>query len=133
MSSSSQQFDLLIERVLEIKQRCHQRGLALPQQRQLLIARLVLTDILAILLAFGAAFLIRFYSGLAIFQGGFTPSFAFYVRLSLAMLPLWLVLFWIYHLYDFENLLGGTREYAAVFQASVTGTVVITFAQFLIE
>lgn len=131
MSSSSHQVNFLVERVLELKHQRHSQRLPLRQQRRLLLLALVVTDVAAILLAFGAAFFIRFYADLPIFQTGFTPSLTFYTRLSLALVPLWLVLFGIYHLYDMEYLLGGTREYAAVFQASVTGTVIITFIQFL--
>jgi exopolysaccharide biosynthesis polyprenyl glycosylphosphotransferase len=101
------------------------------QQRRLLIIALLLTDVVALLLAFTAAYVIRFYSQLPVFQGGFTPSAAFYARLSLALVPLWLMLFAAYHLYDPEYLLGGTREYAGVFQASVTSTVIVTCIQFL--
>lgn len=131
MSSSSHRLDFLVERVLELKHLRHTQRRPLRQQRRLLLVVLLLSDIAAILLAFGAAFVVRFYSDLPIFQTGFTPSFTFYARLSLALVPLWLVLFAVYHLYDFEYLLGGTREYAGVFQASVTGTVIITFIQFL--
>ena len=133
MSSSPQQIDFLVERVLEFKHQRHIQRLPLRQQRRLLIAALLLTDILAILLACATAYLVRFYSQLPIFQGGFTPSVAFYAQLSLALVPLYLFLFSIYHLYDQEYLLGGTREYAAVFQASVTGTVILTFVQFLVS
>src|SRR5689334_11445385 len=119
MSLSTQQLDLLVERVLELKHQRNSKRLPLGTQRRLLIVGLVLTDTAAILLAFAAAFVIRFYSQLPIFQAGFDPSITFYIRLSLALVPLWLVLFAVYHLYDTENLLGGTREYAGVFQASV--------------
>ncbi len=132
MSSSTQPLDLLVERVLELKHLRNSKRVPLRRQRRLLILALIVTDSLAILLAFAAAYVIRFYSQFPIFQAGFTPSIVFYIRLGLALLPLWLVLFAIYHLYDPEYLLGGTREYAGVFQSSVTATVVTTFLQFLI-
>lgn len=132
MSSSARPVDSIIEHVTYLKYRHSVKRLDTREQWRLLTAVLVGVDLLALLAAFALAYVIRFNFPLPVFQGGFTPPAALYVRLSLILTPVWLVLFAIYRLYDRDLLLGGTREYAAVFQASLTGTIVIAMAQLVV-
>ncbi len=102
-------------------------------QWRLFITLLLAGDVVWMALALAATYLIRFYTPLPLFadDSGIRP--AFYLRLSLALIPVWILLFMAYGLYDRDNLLGGTREYAAVFQASLAGAIVLAMVQFFRE
>jgi len=99
-------------------------------QRRLLVVTLLLGDAVFLALAFAAAYVVRFELGLPIFEEvAALPQL--YVRRSVMLIPLWLVLFALFHLYDERYLLGGTREYAQLFYACSVGMMgVITFAFF---
>lgn len=101
------------------------------RRRWRLTAGLVGLDALAIAAAFALAYLLRFYNPLWPYYSPFT--LAFYLRLGLAMVPAWLALFAFHHLYDPEELLGGTREYVNVISAVTTGVVVMLAYDFLLR
>jgi exopolysaccharide biosynthesis polyprenyl glycosylphosphotransferase len=124
--------DSLVEHILNLR---HQRGvkrISNHAQRRLLIALLFVVDVIALIGAFAAAYVLRFDFRLIVFVNDFAPLPRFYFDLALVLVPVWLVLFWAFRLYDWENLLGGTREYAGIFQASLSGTILVALAQFLI-
>jgi exopolysaccharide biosynthesis polyprenyl glycosylphosphotransferase len=75
------------------------------------------------------AFRVRFYSGLPLFVE-VTPSLAMHVRYVVLLIPVWLALFAVMGLYTENNLLGGTREYALVFNACTLGTMLAIAATF---
>lgn len=131
MSSSLRPLDSLVEHAVERRHQRSVKRLANRDQRRLFIGVLMLVDSAMLLLAFSAAYVIRFRFSLPMFETEFAPWPDFYVRLGLVLLPVWLVIFWAFRLYDWDLLLGGTREYAAVFQASVAGTILVALAQFL--
>jgi exopolysaccharide biosynthesis polyprenyl glycosylphosphotransferase len=113
----------------------HRRGvkrLSSRGQRQLFITLLVISDVITLVVAFGAAYIIRFNLRLSFFENEFAPWPQFYFLLGLLLVPVWILLFWAFRLYDWDWLLGGTREYAALFQATLSGTILIALAQFLI-
>jgi len=89
---------------------------------------LVLADALALSLAFFVAYYIRFASGLL--PPAPSVDAAFYLKLTAALVPGWIVIFALHHLYDPEHLLGGAQEYLGVVNGSTYGfaaTVVIRF------
>jgi len=109
----------------------HSRRIPLAQQRRLFMAALVALDALMLAAAFGLAYWLRFGVSLEIFQHQVLPAVGFYRLAILVLIPAWLVLFRLFGLYDEHNLLGGTREYALVFNAVTTGLLLIIVAAFL--
>src|SRR5258707_5104336 len=115
--TSSARLDSLVEHTIGLKvQRSAMRVSPRSQWRVFLLV-LLATDVAWLALALAATYVIRFYAPLAVFAGDFILRPTFYFRLSLALVPVWIFLFWAYGLYDRDNLLGGTREYASIFQA----------------
>lgn len=102
-------------------------------QRRLFVAALALVDALTLVGAFLLAYYIRFNLDLPIFRTSVEPAFGFYVNLSLVLLPAWLVLLAVFRLYDDHTLLGGLQEYIAIFNACLSGTVIIAVVQFFVE
>ncbi len=100
-------------------------------QWRLYIAALLLVDFLTIGTAFRVAYYIRFTLDLAIFNLSIAPSFAYYQRLALLLIPMWLFLFLVFGLYSQQNLLGGTKEYDLIFRASTIGMMLVIVAGFL--
>ena len=132
MDSSLERLDSLVEHILNLR---HQRGvkrLSNHGQRQLLTALLLGVDLCTLVLAFGGAYVIRFNLGLTVFVLDFAPWPRYYQGLALVLVPVWLILFWAFRLYDWDWLLGGTREYASIFQATISGAILVALAQFLI-
>jgi len=104
-------------------------SVARKTQQRLFILMLILDDILALSLAYAFAYLIRFQSGLPFFDD-VAVSHDEHLWLSVALLPLWLIVFAFFHLYNIHYLLGGTQEYARVFNASgvlLTLVIITTF------
>ena len=94
-----------------------------------LTAILVLADAVAIAATFLLAYWLRFHNPYWPYYSVFSADF--YLRLGLTMVPAWLVLFALYRLYDPEELLGGTREYASVIGAVTSGAIVMLAYDFL--
>ncbi len=80
---------------------------------------LILLDAFMMSLSFRIAYWIRFEINLPLFNLTVVPSYAFYQMLTLAMIPLMLGIFAIKGLYQRDNLLGGTREYSELFNATL--------------
>lgn len=92
---------------------------------------LYLGDACAMGLGLTLAWLLRFRLAEAFFQPSTVPG-SLYLRLGGGLLLLWLILFVLAGLYDPEKLLGGTQEYALVFQSLSTGLILVAFATFLL-
>ena len=106
------------------------RQLVRRSEQRALIIRLIVTDAIVVALSFALAYAIRFWFGRQIFEiGSIRPLF--YVFVIGALIPGYLALFQIYGLYDRTNLLGGTTEYARVFNAVTSGLVLILFVNFI--
>ena len=123
----------LIEAVLAQKIRRSNHPLSQRTQKRLFVGGLVIWDVLCLCLAFGLAYILRFHGFLDIFWKDVTPNSESYQYLSLALLPVWLALFAIYHLYNWQTLLGGLQEYTAIFNACVVGAVLVAVVQFFSE
>jgi exopolysaccharide biosynthesis polyprenyl glycosylphosphotransferase len=99
-------------------------------EQRLLVAGLLLTDASVIALSFALSYIVRFWLNLPFFDSGsIRPEFYTFVVVMLA--PAYLALFHIYGLYDRTNLLGGTTEYARVFNAVTTGVLLVIFINFI--
>lgn len=92
---------------------------------------LILYDIFALILAFGLAYFVRFNMSIDLFQLDAIPDLGFYITLVAFLVPLWLILYAAFGLYNRQNLLGGTTEYARVLSAVTTGMIIVTFFNFL--
>jgi exopolysaccharide biosynthesis polyprenyl glycosylphosphotransferase len=92
---------------------------------------LVISDLLMMSFAFRVAFLIRFELNLPLFQMEVIPSKSFYQMIVLILVPLWMIIFPFLGLYNRDNLLGGTVEYAQVFKAATVSLFVVIVAGFL--
>lgn len=93
---------------------------------------MVALDALMIFLAFALAYGIRF---VAPTTGLFDPTafvdLQFYTRLILIIVPTWLVMFYVFRMYDQTILFGGLQEYASAFNACTTGIMLVVFAGYL--
>jgi exopolysaccharide biosynthesis polyprenyl glycosylphosphotransferase len=99
-------------------------------EQRMLIAGLLLTDACIVAISFALSYLIRFHLGLTFFdEGSINPQYYTFVISSL--LPGYIALFHIYGLYDRQNLLGGTTEYARIFNAVSAGLVLMIFINFI--
>jgi exopolysaccharide biosynthesis polyprenyl glycosylphosphotransferase len=100
------------------------------QEQRMLIAGLLLTDACIVAISFAVSYMVRFHLGLIIFDDG-SVNPQFYAFIISLLLPGYLALFRIYGLYDRQNLLGGTTEYARIFNAVTTGLVLVIFINFI--
>ena len=91
---------------------------------------LLLVDTVAIAAAFGLAYFVRFTAEIPLFYLPQETPFGFYASLLLWLIPLWLVIFSLHRLYDFNNLLSGLDEYVRVAKAtsmSMMALIAVTF------
>jgi FlaA1/EpsC-like NDP-sugar epimerase len=92
---------------------------------------LALNDFMMIGLAFRLAYFIRFDLRLSVFEEQALNSIAFYRLLVFILIPIWLVVFVAVGLYNRQNLLGGSREYSLVFNATTIGMFIVIAVGFL--
>ncbi len=119
----------------ELKLKRGQRGsfLSLSRLRSLYRVGLILSDVFMLGLGFFLAYEVRFASNFFLFQTAVVPSFPYYTEVVLGLIPLWLLIFNLFGLYDFHYLLGGLDEYKRVFHASMVGLLVVVFVAFIVE
>ncbi len=132
MRSTFQIAEQYVEPKIQPLQPARSRRESTRYQWRLYTISLVMNDIAMMSIAFWLAYFVRFNLSLSIFQVAITPSPTFYLRLMIALVPLWVIIFALSGLYSLHNLLGGTREYARVFNATSIGAlsvIVITFLE----
>jgi exopolysaccharide biosynthesis polyprenyl glycosylphosphotransferase len=95
------------------------------------ISALILNDAIMMIFAMQFSYAIRFVVGLPIFQLDAIPAPAYYYTLILILVPAWLLIFASVGLYQKPNLLGGTSEYALVFNGTAIGLFFLIVAGFL--
>lgn len=93
---------------------------------------LVAGDVAALCAAFAAAFALRFFVRLPIFVE-IQPTLQSHVLSMALLLPVWLGGLALFGLYNRENLLGGTREYALAFRACSAVAFGAIAASFLLQ
>lgn len=91
---------------------------------------LLLSDALMLLLGFALAYWLRFYTGIPVFQD-VIPAVEQYIRLILILIPVWLGLFALLRLYDFQILLSGTSEYSRALNGCTSGMMIVVAASFI--
>jgi exopolysaccharide biosynthesis polyprenyl glycosylphosphotransferase len=93
------------------------------------MAAILIGDALALLLALGLAYWIRFDTNSTFFED-IAVSKEMHRWIIAVLIPCWIGLFALFRLYDFHYLLGGTQEYSHVFNACAVMlglTVLVTF------
>jgi len=95
------------------------------------ICALVFSDFLMILLSFLISYLIRFNLSLSIFHLDAGSSEIFYRTVAGLFTPVWIIVFAIIGLYNRQNLLGGTQEYALVFRGATISLLLFVIMSFL--
>lgn len=104
-------------------------GVNRRQQQRTYVAMLIVSDIIALALAFLLAYEIRFQFDLPIFDEGGMPI-AVTLWGTLLFIPICLFIFALFQLYDLQYLLGGIQEYARIFNATsviIAIAIVLTF------
>lgn len=91
---------------------------------------LLVTDALMLLLAFALAYWVRFYGGITLFQD-VLPSINLYMRLVAVLIPVWLLVFALLRLYDFQILLSGASEYARALTSCTSGMMLVVVLSFI--
>ena len=107
------------------------RTLSRQTQWHLFTITLIFFDALMMLVAAEFAYLIRFQLSLDLFHLDVVPIPAYYFRLSLVVIPLWLVVFALNGLYQRRNLLGGIQEYSRIFAATSMSSLLVVVLGFL--
>jgi exopolysaccharide biosynthesis polyprenyl glycosylphosphotransferase len=97
----------------------------------LFIASLVVVDIVMTLLAFQLAYFVRFNLEIPLFQSQALESLPYYSNLSWLLVAVWVIIFAVIGLYNRQNLLGGTDEYALVGRATTLGVLTLIVFGFL--
>lgn len=92
---------------------------------------MLLSDASMVAAAFGLAYWLRFYGGITIAPD--TPlDHHKYLLLIMGLIPVWLLLFWVMHLYDYHYLLGGVSEYTHALNAITIGMMLVIVMSFLL-
>lgn len=93
---------------------------------------LLAADALMIALSFWVAYKFRFDAPTSIFfDATGTPESPFYSTTVFIMIPLWLILFTAFRLYDPSTLFGGYQEYTNGFNACTIGIMLLIVASYL--
>lgn len=132
MASSLLGSDNIATRPIE-KPRITSGALRLPRRTQwrAFTIFLITSDIIMLVLAFQAAYFVRFELNLQIFNLWVVPSLTFYRIFMLCLIPVWLAIFAIKGLYNRAYLLGGTEEYSRLFNGITIGAFVVIIASFV--
>ncbi|MFO7633020.1 MAG: sugar transferase [Caldilinea sp.] len=102
----------------------------LYSQRRLYRTFLVIGDAFVLLIAFTLAYWLRFSVGLAV-SPETVPNPQEYLVLSVLLIPIWLTIFALAGLYEFNTLLGDITEYGRVFNAVTWGMMAVMIYGFL--
>ncbi|TLN21320.1 sugar transferase, partial [bacterium] len=98
-----------------------------------LTASMIVLDLLTISAGFILAYLVRFRLNLPFFfSSEESPALSFYISLGASLIPLWILIYALAGLYSRQNILGGTREYSLMFNATTIGMFVVISANFLV-
>lgn len=94
-----------------------------------LVALLPILDAFFIGMSLALAYYLRFRNPWWPYYGNF--SALFYSRLVFGLIPIWVGIFALYHLYQPERLFGGTDEYARIINAGTLGLMSVVLYSFL--
>jgi len=100
-------------------------------EKYLLLISLVTVDLLAVLIGFGLAYILRFETELAVFYQHEGSQIEFYRQIVFFPLaPIWLIVFKLFGLYNSKHLFSGMREYAQIFNACTFGIMLVILFTF---
>lgn len=102
-----------------------------PEKRWL-YPLLLFADTLALAISFGVAYYVRFQVHLPFFNESVEPNISAYRQLVAALIPIWLLIFASFKLYNLSFIFGGTQEYSSIFNACTTGMMLVVFISFLL-
>lgn len=132
MQSTLQRNDAYLDTPLTFKVQRASRSLPRKTQWRLYILGLLINDFVMLSAAFRLAYLIRFETGFVLFQQDAIPSLSYYQLIVAFLIPAWIIIYALSGLYSRKNLLGGTREYSQLFNATTIGAFVVIAAGFLL-
>jgi exopolysaccharide biosynthesis polyprenyl glycosylphosphotransferase len=105
-------------------------AVTLQAQRLLLRVVLLVADVVALGVAFRLSYWVRFDLGITL-SPEVIPDLSDYLKMVAILIPLYLLFFALYGLYQAQLLLGGVTEYARVFKACTAVTIIVIVATFL--
>jgi exopolysaccharide biosynthesis polyprenyl glycosylphosphotransferase len=94
---------------------------------------LLIADTFAVALGFLLAYLIRFPLNPGLFYVPPSESLARYLPIAAWLVPLWIVTFACYRLYDLELLFSGPAEYGKILSACTMGIIVVIGTSFFLN
>jgi exopolysaccharide biosynthesis polyprenyl glycosylphosphotransferase len=101
------------------------RLVAARTTQRALIGSLLIADILAVAGGLMLAYVIRFTLNPGLFYVPPTSSLGKYIEIAVWLVPLWVLLFACYRLYETELLFSGTAEYGKIVSACTMGIVAV--------
>lgn len=118
---------------LAFDQTLPQSGLLRGRQfrQRLFVVILVVGDVLALLLALGLAYFIRYHTDISFFED-VEPFVAPDWQIVAPVILFWILILAAFRLYDLHHLLGGTREYASIFNACAVATCLFVLMTFFV-
>jgi exopolysaccharide biosynthesis polyprenyl glycosylphosphotransferase len=102
-----------------------------PAQWRIFSLSLMLSDVFLTLLAFLLTAWIRFNIPLPFFNFNNKPTIPSLPVVLFVLIPMWLLIFALQGLYQRRNLLGGLKEYSAIFRATTVGMLLVVILGFL--
>lgn len=104
-------------------------------RRRFWIFVLLISDAAMMMLSFRLGYFLRFESKLLPFDPYviLPVSLLFYTRLVYLFIPLLLIIFFFYRLYDWDHLLGGSGEYTRVVSATTMGLFAVVIVSFMFK
>lgn len=100
-------------------------------ERLVLPALLILIDVTAVAIGFALAYVLRFRTGLPVFALEASASPRLYLQVAALLVPVWILVFTCFRLYDLQVVSAGTQEYARVIQATSLAMTMVVFATFM--
>jgi exopolysaccharide biosynthesis polyprenyl glycosylphosphotransferase len=101
-------------------------------QWRLFTLGLIVNDTVMVGIAYRLAYYFRFETSLPIFKTDVFPEFGFYQLLVAILIPALIGIYAITGLYNRQNLIGGTKEYSKLFNATTIGMFGVIATGFLV-
>lgn len=131
MRLSSSNFLKFDHEAIQVKISRAKQTLVHAYQWQLLVLALIISDFLAVGLAFRAGYFVRFEMSIPLFKLDVVPDLQYYLQVIYFVIPGWLVIYAFLGLYQRSNVLFGTKEYSMVFSGTLTSILLVIVAGFL--
>jgi exopolysaccharide biosynthesis polyprenyl glycosylphosphotransferase len=99
-------------------------------ERILLTIALTAVDLIMVLVGFQLAYNLRFEAGINWLYRHDQSPFGLYLSLEFLLVPIWIIVFRVFGMYDFKHLFAGMQEYSRVFNACTFGMMIIIIFTF---